>query len=76
MTERDRLPSFPVNAGRSCQQCDDGWTCEAHSGFPWPHPTEDDPSGECAGPGMPCLNGCNALATASEMSASRHGRPL
>ena len=32
-----------------CQECKQGWTCEKHSGTPWPH---DD----CPGPGMPCQN--------------------
>lgn len=43
---------------RSCVQCHEGWTCEKHPGFPWPHPDEDDPEGECAGPGEPCPSGC------------------
>ena len=42
---------FPTSNGKSCDGCDEGWTCEAHPGTPWPH---DD----CAGPGMPCLEGC------------------
>lgn len=28
-------------------KCDEGWICEAHPEFPWPH-------GDCPGPGMLC----------------------
>lgn len=53
----EKFPPIPKK-GRTCRECCEGWTCEAHPRFPWPHPTEDDPTGQCAGPGMPCLNGC------------------
>lgn len=58
-TAEDR--SEAMNEGYGCPNCNDGWTCEAHPGFPWPHPMEEDPEGECAGPGMPCANGCLKL---------------
>lgn len=39
----------------NCGHCTDGWVCEQHPDLPAFH---DD----CAGPGMPCPNGCNELA--------------
>ena len=44
---------------KSCPECEDGWTCEEHIGTPWPH---DD----CAGPGMPCRNGCLGVDSQGE----------
>lgn len=45
----------------TCGLCDEGWICEVHPHLYWPHPDENDPEGECAGPGMPCPNGCLKL---------------
>jgi hypothetical protein len=40
-----------------CGRCreGEGWICEQHPNKPFPH-------NDCNGPGMPCVNGCNALA--------------
>lgn len=59
MAELRRFPtSAAEETGGSCPQCDDGWTCEAHPGFKWPHLDETEKDGNCPGPGMPCRNGC------------------
>lgn len=55
-----------------CPHCEDGWTCEKHPGFPWPHPDENDQRGLCAGPGMPCLEGHGFPP--GEIEAIRDGR--
>ena len=56
----NQLPAYPVRSpgGRECPECLEGWTCEKHPGFKWPHLDENESDGQCPGPGMPCRNGC------------------
>ena len=37
-----------------CYSCREGWICEAHPDFGWPH--IDGTGNDCPGPGMPCEN--------------------